>query len=1470
MRGFKSFLSETELPFENSMNVVVGPNGSGKSSCYDTRVLLSDGKEIEIGKLVEDKIKTSNNLKKLDDGVYVDNNDSNEIISLNIKTMKQEKKKISKYIKRKGDIIYRIKTRMGKEIKATGCHPVIAFKDGFIKSTTINELSRKDIIATPRIINIDHGKDYDCDLARFLGYIIGDGYIAKDRIEFVNNDREVIEDFKNIIINKLKLDFRERNDKNAKRIYIRDKYFVNFIKNLFIKNYPNSITSSIKKIPDDLMNVNKEGIASLLQGLFDTDGSVRKDIGIIEFCTKNKSLADQIQGLLLRFGIISKIKKRICCASNTAEKKRGEYYYLYIYGKENIEKFYSNINLKVKHKRENLEAYLAKNLNSNTNIDILPKEINSLIKNLCLALGIKIKPLRKEYPLLSAYLENRCCPTRMGVAKLMPLLTQKFSKLQGFYSGIKLNQNYLVECMKELNISGQEASQSIGMHPSIIMRDWATNKFNAKKSNLGKFYNLVSNSLEERIGIAETIINLLTAIYQSDIFWDEIASVQILGKEDFVYDLEIEDNHNFIANNIFVHNSNITDAICFVLGRLSFKSMRAAKSANLIFAGTKEHKPSSQASVKLIFDNSDKGFFIEKKEIVIERIVRTSGQSIYKINDEVKTRQDVLELLAQAGIDPQGFNIILQGEITDLVKATSEERRKIIEQVAGISVYEVRKQKTLHELEKTDEKLKEVAAILRERTAYLRNLEQERQQALKFKQLEDTIKRYKASIINKNLIEKKKEISNLNEEIEKKNKAKEKIKGNLQELRNKIDSSEQKINEINIHIQKSTGIEQEKLYSELTELREKLAALEVHRENAERKLEEVKSRRQRAEQEIKEYEKEIQELRKKSPLQAKKQEELKKKKQDIEQLEQEKKKFYTIKSYLSSIKQRIEDKKIQLNRNRNESDFLLNEVNRLGERLRYKTVEAAKENLEKNKTELIEKSKELEDNNKNKLKFEKSLSVLESEISNLEKIKKDVSKLDICPLCKSKITKEHIKHVYDDCDEKIIEFTEQLKKDRTEIELLENQIKTLNSDLGLLKNMISETEIDIVKLENIQTRTASIKRLEQEKGELEDSLKEMNREKIKYEELAEKSRDVEGKYEQTLLQIEQISARTEENLDVELDFKQRELEQTRLIIKQSFRDEEELKEEVKEQEKEINEKADLLSKKEIQEKELQKKFNKLFEERTNIQKHIQELNTELINKQHELQSSENEINNSRIDKARIDAEKQTLEIDFETYKTEELIQGSIEILKEKLQKSEDSLRIVGSVNLRALEVYDDIKKEYDEVANKAKTLEEEKIEILKIIEEIDNKKKKTFMKTLKSINELFSRNFSQLSVKGQVFLSLENEEDIFAGGLNIVVRVAKGKYFDVTSLSGGEQTLVSLSLLFAIQEYKPYCFYVFDEVDAALDKRNSERLANLIKRYMKTGQYIIVTHNDAIITESTTLYGVSMQEGVSKILSLEV
>ena len=276
----------------------------------------------------------------------------------------------------------------------------------------------------------------------------------------------------------------------------------------------------------------------------------------------------------------------------------------------------------------------------------------------------------------------------------------------------------------------------------------------------------------------------------------------------------------------------------------------------------------------------------------------------------------------------------------------------------------------------------------------------------------------------------------------------------------------------------------------------------------------------------------------------------------------------------------------------------------------------------------------------------------------------------------------------------------------------------------------------------------------------------------------------------------------------------------------------------------------------------------MFYEKDLIQVKISEKNASLSEARSMSGHADEQANLFKIGKAKLDAECESLQIEMSEYLGIEIIHGSIDSLNERLSRAQVSLTQIGSINLKALEVYDEVKKGYEQVQERASTIEKEKQDILAIISEIDGKKRREFMKTFRAINVLFTENFSRAYSKGVAYLELENQEDIFAGGVNIVVRLAKGKFFDVSSLSGGEQTFVALSLLFAIQEYKPYHFYIFDDIDAALDKRNSERLAVLLKQYMKSGQYIIISHNDAIILGSDLLYGVSMQDAVSKVLKL--
>ena len=916
--------------------------------------------------------------------------------------------------------------------------------------------------------------------------------------------------------------------------------------------------------------------------------------------------------------------------------------------------------------------------------------------------------------------------------------------------------------------------------------------------------------------------------------------------------------------------SNVSDAICFVLGRMSMKSMRAAKASNLIFVGSKEMAPAKEASVEIVFDNSEKIFSMDSQEIAIKRILRKNGQSIYRINNETKTRQEVLSLLAQAGIDPQGFNIILQGEIQKFVTMHGEERRKVIEEVSGIAVYESRKEKSIHELDKTGEKLKEIASILRERTAYLANLEKERQQALKYKKIEEDIKRLKAGIISSDLNKKRKEAEVVSSQIAEKAKDLEKIRKSILGLETEIQNTELKISALNKKMQESTGLEQEKLNQEIADLRADLAGLEVRKESHKSKLDEISVEKKNLQDSLKSVQESMKQIKGEGASPQGKTKEAEKKKLEIEKLEASRKKFYMSKSELKSIRESLQDKNELFQSYANESDFLLKQIEAVSITLYDKR--SSQDKLERLRHSITEKKDNLKTVMLRESELEKKSYLGESEIESQKKMIEKIAKMDVCPVCKSKITKEHLELIKQEMAPKLDSIRKEVEACDKELKEVYEKKELLSKDIDQISQDISKTESDIVKLASIEDKKEQIKSLQKKADEAKEELSSLSRKSKDLEEEVTQNSGIEEKYENLKADLQDISIRTKETIDSELSFKEREAERIRISLKQIFRDEEEISEELASFTKAFEEKENLLEKKKAQEEELSIKFNRLIAERDGFQKKVRDMELEISKKQNEAHSVEQEANDIRIDKARIDAEAENLGIELAGFPGIEAIKAPRDALTERLARSQEVFASIGSVNLRSLEVYDSIKKEYDAIKEKAEIIEKEKEGILRIIHEIDIKKKKVFLETLKTLNELFSRNFSQLSLKGEVYLELENQQDPFAegSGVQITLKTGHGKYFDVKSLSGGEQTLIALSLIFAIQEYRPYYFYLLDEIDAALDKRNSERLAGLLLKYMQKGQYIVITHNDEIMSSATNLYGVSMHEGISKIISMKV
>ncbi|PIN89713.1 hypothetical protein COU57_05465 [Candidatus Pacearchaeota archaeon CG10_big_fil_rev_8_21_14_0_10_32_14] len=1475
MYGFKSFPRKTEIPFDKEINVILGPNGSGKCITGDSVVALGDGSFERIDKIVNSRLDKA---IKTEDGFLIPG-DGTEIECLNLETQKIETKMIKSYVKRTSpETLLSIKTRSGKQITATKYHPLFILKNGKVVEARADELKPGVRIATPRKINYKPEGKYFIELLNEIS--VQDNIYAPFKEDYI------------LILNSIKngSTWKELSNKIGISYYVikglLDKQSINLSHLIKILKY--------SKISD-------LEIIGLLDG-FISNGKK------IQFSFENSPDFSRFLGYLLAEGRLTESNQ--IWFTNGSQEIVEDYVHLVkkLFGKKPLICeykqncwdiiFYSAPLIKILHKLGVKENSGKKEISNTFLKHSSTLEIAQLLNGLYCGDGYVSKSsieLTTKSSKLAKGIE--ICLLRLGITSRIRKETKTIKSIHFsgeyynvisygstnfaiFEENIKLVHNKkrqrIIEGLNkianpntdliEVNKLVKDMVVEAGINIKVTKKQFPSldvYSYNQCLPSRNGLQNLCDNLFINKTGL----VNQLETVSHSDIFWDEIKEVNEVGGDGFVYDLCVDEHHNFIANNIYVHNSNISDALCFVLGRLSIKSIRAKKASNLIFQGTKAASPSKEAIVEIIFDNSEKAFTYETDEVAIKRIVRKNGQSIYKINNETKTRQDVLSLLAQAGIDPHGFNIILQNEIQNFVRMHPEERRGIIEEVSGISIYESSKLKSLKELDRTEERLKEVASILRERTSYLNNLEKERQQALKFKKLEKDVKVFKASIISFDLMKKKKHLETIDSEISIKISRLEKIKMIIHKIQSSIDNSRLKIASINKKIESSTGIEQELLNREIADIRAELAGLSVRRENFQSKIMQLEKQREDAKQKITQDEITVRDLNKEAPL-AKKEKDLQKKKEEFEEVEQQRKKYYMLKSESKSLKERIREKEIFLQHQKNESEIALRQIDSLSSELFDK--KSSSEKLTELKSTQKNKRESFMSLNVRERELEKYLHTYENEIVNLNKIVSDIAKLDVCPLCKSKITQDHISHIKGETSPKLKDFQSKIQHHDKELSELYSKKQLLDKDIEELSNEITKRESDINKIYIINEKKERIKQIQDVINRTNEEISVLTKRQKALDDVLIESSTIESKYESTRLELQEVSMRSEETLDSEMSFKMREIDRLNAMIKQYSNEMTDLKEDLESIKKDISERESRLSKKNALEQDLVKKNQQLIHERESINNEIRNGETEHIHKSNDIRTLEQDMNNLKIDKARVDAEILNLESEMLSYPNIPIIKTNKEALQEKLQSTLEILTQIGSVNLKSLEVYDEVKKEYDTVRERADLIMREKDGILKVVHEIDIKKRKAFKITLDALNEIFNRNFTMLSTKGTVSLELENNKDPFEGGVNVLVKTGHGKYFDVSSLSGGEQTIVALSLIFAIQEYKPYHFYILDEIDAALDKRNSERLADLLKKYMQRGQYIVITHNDEIITNATNIFGVSMHEGVSKIISLKL
>jgi len=209
------------------------------------------------------------------------------------------------------------------------------------------------------------------------------------------------------------------------------------------------------------------------------------------------------------------------------------------------------------------------------------------------------------------------------------------------------------------------------------------------------------------------------------------------------------------------------------------------------------------------------------------------------------------------------------------------------------------------------------------------------------------------------------------------------------------------------------------------------------------------------------------------------------------------------------------------------------------------------------------------------------------------------------------------------------------------------------------------------------------------------------------------------------------------------------------------------------------------------------------------------------------------------------------------------VQQQVEALQQKIDE-------MGPVNLVAIEEYEETEQRHQFLTTQHDDLVAAKIQLLEVINRINTQTRTMFVETFEKIRDNFRLMFTEVFGGGKADLVLSDENDVLESGIEIVARPPGKQLQSISLLSGGEQTMTAVSLLFSIYQVKPSPFCVLDELDAPLDESNVVRFVKILQRFLAHSQFIIITHNKRTIQMADVLYGVTMQEhGVSKIVSVK-
>ena len=444
----------------------------------------------------------------------------------------------------------------------------------------------------------------------------------------------------------------------------------------------------------------------------------------------------------------------------------------------------------------------------------------------------------------------------------------------------------------------------------------------------------------------------------------------------------------------------------------------------------------------------------------------------------------------------------------------------------------------------------------------------------------------------------------------------------------------------------------------------------------------------------------------------------------------------------------------------------------------------------------------------------------------------------------------------------LTEARQQRREQELLFDQLQKEIRAMNAQIEQTRSLLSKNNQELA---NSQSRLQSLDlQLPQEEAELAQLRQALA-------ELEQSQTHSEWQQIQTLIKVQEGELREREQTFRNAEQRLKDLENQQQRLQEKIANDERRVAEYEQQQSVISDQqftiTNQLSALNTQHAELNTQLAKAEEklgeekkERDRTENNLQKLRLSQQQIEWELQKLQETQTTRREELTNVQAQRQTRQAELPDPIPSVPEQVNLEELHKEIKSLQKRLQAMEPVNMLALEEYERTENRLQELSGKLATLEQERTELLLRIENFTTLRFRAFKEAFDAVNENFQTIFAELS-EGDGSLTLDNAEDPFAGGLNLVAH-PKGKPVQrLASMSGGEKSLTALSFIFALQRYRPSPFYAFDEVDMFLDGANVERLARMIKQQASQAQFIVVSHKGPMVKSAERVIGVTQARG---------